>query len=191
MATGWYVLHTYSGYENKIEKTIRMMLSNGELDKNVVRDVKVPCEEVVEVKDGKKRTQIKKFLPGYILVEMDFPEGEMGWKHPCTRIVKIQGVTGFVGALGDRKLDRKPQPLTGDEARAILQKSGEIKGERAVRTRQTFAAGEQVKIIDGPFESFVGTIEEVNHEKNKLKVMVGIFGRNAPVEVDLLQVEKV
>jgi len=187
MATGWYVLHTYSGYENKIEKTIRMMTGNGELDKNVVRDVKVPSEEVVEVKDGKKRTQTRKFLPGYILVEMDLPDAEMGWKAPCAKIKKIQGVTGFVGTPSDRK----PQPLSGDEARAILQKSGEIKGERAVRTRQTFVAGEQVKIIDGPFESFVGTIEEVNQEKNKLKVMVGIFGRNAPVEVDLLQVEKV
>jgi len=190
MATGWYVLHTYSGYENRIEKTIRMMTENGELDKNVVRDVKVPSEEVVEVKDGKKRTQTRKFLPGYILVEMDLPDSDMGnagWKAPCTKIKKIQGVTGFVGTPADRK----PQPLTGDEARAILQKSGEIKGERPVRARQSFTPGEQVKIIDGPFESFVGTIEEVNHEKNKLKVMVGIFGRNAPVEVDLLQVEKV
>jgi len=187
MATGWYVLHTYSGYENKIEKTIRMMIENGELDRNVVRDIKVPCEEVVEVKDGKKRTQNRKFLPGYILVEMDLGDADMDWKIPCTKIKKIQGVAGFVGTPADRK----PQPLSGDEARAILQKSGEIKGERAVRTRQSFAPGEQVKIIDGPFESFVGTIEEVNHEKNKLKVMVGIFGRNAPVEVDLLQVEKV
>ncbi|MDR2966051.1 MAG: transcription termination/antitermination protein NusG [Treponema sp.] len=187
MATGWYVLHTYSGYENKIEKTIRMMTENGELDKNIVRDVKVPCEEVVEVKDGKKRTLSRKFLPGYILVELDLPESEMDWKQPCMKIKKIQGVTGFVGTPADRK----PQPLSGDEARAILQKSGEIKGERAVRTRQSFAAGEQVKIIDGPFESFTGTIEEVNHEKNKLKVMVGIFGRNTPVEVDILQVEKV
>jgi len=187
MATGWYVLHTYSGYENKIEKTIRMMIENGELDRNVVRDIKVPSEEVVEVKDGKKRTQTRKFLPGYILVEMDLSEGDKEWKEPCSKIKKIQGVTGFVGTPADQR----PQPLSGDEARAILQKSGEIKGERAVRTRQTFAAGEQVKIIDGPFESFVGTIEEVNHEKNKLKVMVGIFGRNAPVEVDLLQVEKV
>jgi transcriptional antiterminator NusG len=187
MATGWYVLHTYSGYENKIEKTIHMMIENGELDRNVVREVKVPSEEVVEVKDGKKRTQNRKFLPGYILVEMDLPDADMGWKAPCTKIKKIQGVTGFVGTPSDRK----PQPLSGDEARAILQKSGEIKGERAVRTRQTFTPGEQVKIIDRPFESFVGTIEEVNNEKNKLKVMVGIFGRNAPVEVDLLQVEKV
>ena len=187
MATGWYVLHTYSGYENKIEKIIRKMTDNGELEKSVVRDVKVPSEEVVEVKEGKKRTKVSKFLPGYILVEMDLPDSDMGWKQTCSKIKKIQGVTGFVGTPADKK----PQPLTGDEARAILQKSGEIKGERVVRTRQTFAAGEQVKIIDGPFESFVGTIEEVNNEKNKLKVMVGIFGRNAPVEVDLLQVEKV
>jgi transcriptional antiterminator NusG len=184
MATGWYVLHTYSGYENKIEKTIRMMTEMGELDKEIVRDVKVPSEEVAEVRDGKKRIQIRKFLPGYILVEMDLPD--LNWKAPCSKIKKIQGVTGFVGTPADKK----PQPLTGDEARSILQKSGEIKGERPVRARQSFSAGEQVKIIDGPFESFTGTIEEVNQEKNKLKVMVGIFGRNTPVEVDLLQVEK-
>jgi transcriptional antiterminator NusG len=186
MATGWYVLHTYSGYENKIEKTIRMMTDNGELDKNIVHDVKVPSEEVVEVRDGKKRTQIRKFLPGYILIEMELPEAEMGWKAPCAKIKKIQGVTGFVGTPSDRK----PQPLKDDEARAITKK-GDTKGERTVRTRQSFSPGEQVKIIDGPFESFTGTIEEVNQEKNKLKVMVGIFGRNAPVEVDLLQVEKI
>jgi transcriptional antiterminator NusG len=185
MATGWYVLHTYSGYENKIEKTIRMMTTTGDLNKEVVRDVKVPSEEVVEVRDGKKRTQVRKFLPGYILIELDLPDQD--WKATTSKIRKIQGVTGFVGTPADRK----PSPLSGDEARGILQKSGEIKGERPARTRQSFAPGEQVKIIDGPFESFTGTIEEVNQEKNKLKVMVGIFGRNTPVEVELLQVEKV
>ncbi|MDR2633348.1 MAG: transcription termination/antitermination protein NusG [Treponema sp.] len=185
MATGWYVLHTYAGYENKIEKTIRMMIESGDLDREQVRDVKVPSEEVVEVKDGKKRTMTKKFLPGYILVEMDLPD--LNWKEVCSKIKKIQGVTSFVGTPAARK----PQPLPGEEARSILQKSGEIKGERPVRTRQSFAPGEQVKIIEGPFESFTGIIEEVNHEKNKLKVMVGIFGRNTPLDVDLLQVEKV
>jgi transcriptional antiterminator NusG len=185
MATGWYVLHTYSGYEQKIEKTIRLMIEAGELEKEVIRDIKVPSEEIVEVKDGKKRITTRKFLPGYILIEMDLPD--LGWKAPCSKIKKIQGVTGFVGTPADRK----PQPLSGDEARSILQKSGEIKGERPVRSRQTFSAGEQVKIIDGPFESFIGTIDEVNQEKNKLKVMVMIFGRSTPVEVDLLQVEKV
>jgi len=185
MSTGWYVLHTYSGYENKIEKTIRMMLGNGDIDKEVVRDIKIPSEEVVEVRDGKKRTLTKKFLPGYILIEMDLPE--LGWKLACSQIKKIQGVTGFVGTPANKR----PNPLTPDEARAILQKAGEIKGERIARPRQSFAPGEQVKIIDGPFESFTGTIEEVNVEKSKLKVMVGIFGRATPVEVDLLQVEKV
>ena len=187
MATGWYVLHTYSGYENRIEKTIRMMMESGELNKEIVRDVKIPSEEVVEVKDGKKKVHAKKMLPGYILVEMDLPDADMGWKAPCSRIKKIQGVSGFIGVHGDRK----PQPLPSEEARAILQKSGEIKGERPVRSRQAFSIGEQVKIIDGPFDSFTGTIEEVNQEKNKLKVTVGIFGRNVPVEVDLIQVEKI
>jgi transcriptional antiterminator NusG len=187
MATGWYVLHTYSGYENKIEKTIRMMSEMGELDKEVVKDVKVPSEEVVEVKDGKKRTQTRKFLPGYILVEMDLPDDEQRWKLTCSRIKKIQGVTGFVGTTANKK----PNPLSGDEARSILQKTGGAKGERPVRARQTFSPGEKVKIIDGPFESFTGTVDDVNQEKNKLRVMVEIFGRNTPVELDLLQIEKV
>ena len=187
MATGWYVLHIYSGYENKIVKTISNMLRMGELDKEVVCDVKIPCEEVIEVKDGKKRTLTKKILPGYILVEMDLPDVDMDWKITCTKIKNIQGVTGFVGT----QTGRKPQPLSSDEARAILQKTGEIKGERPVHTRQSFVPGEQVKIIDGPFATFTGTIDEVNHEKNKLKVMVGIFGRSTPVEVDILKVEKI
>jgi transcriptional antiterminator NusG len=185
MATGWYVLSTYSGFENKIEKIIRIKMENGDLSREIVRDIKVPSEEVVEVRDGKKRTQNRKFLPGYILVEMDLPDRD--WKATVSTIKKIEGVSGFLGTKGERK----PNPLTGDEARSILQKVGEIKGERPSRARQSFVSGEQVKIIDGPFESFTGTIEEINHEKNKLKVMVGIFGRNTPVEVDLLQVEKV
>ncbi|MDR1507382.1 MAG: transcription termination/antitermination protein NusG [Treponema sp.] len=184
MAAGWYVLHTYSGYENKIEKIMRLMIGSGDLDKEIVKDIKIPQEEVVEVRDGKKRTQTKKFFPGYVLIEMDLPELE--WKETCSKIKKIQGVTGFVGTPSDKR----PQPLSGDDARGILQRSGEFKGEKPARSRQSFSAGEQVKIVDGPFESFTGTIEEVNQEKNKLKVMVGIFGRNTPVEVDLLQVEK-
>jgi len=185
MAAGWYVLHTYSGYENKIEKIIRIMIESGELNREIVKDIKVPQEKVEEIKDGKKRTQIKKFFPGYILVELDLPDLE--WKETCSKIKRIQGVTGFVGTPADKR----PQPLSGDEARNILQKSGEIKGEKPVRARQNFNKGEQVKIIDGPFESFTGTIEEVIPEKNKLKVIVQIFNRSTPVEVDLSQVEKV
>ncbi len=185
MTKGWYILHTYSGYENKIEKTIRSLIETGDISPEVVLDIKVPVEEVVEVKDGKKRTLTKKFLPGYILIEMNLPE--LGWKATCSAIRKIQGVTGFVGTPGGVR----PQPISSDEARAILQKAGELKGEKAPRVKQSFEPGEQVKIIDGPFDSFTGAIEEVNMERGKLRVMVGIFGRATPVEVDLLQVEKI
>jgi len=187
MATGWYVLHIYSGYEAKIEKSIRTMLEKGELDKEIVRDIKIPAEEVTEVKNGKKRTSLKKFLPGYVLVEMDLPDVTVEWKQLCSKIKRIQGVSGFVGA----QEGRKPQAISGEEARIIMQKSGEIKGERQTRSRQSFNTGEQVKITNGPFENFTGTIDEVYPEKNKLKVMVGIFGRNTAVEVDLVQVEKI
>jgi len=185
MAKSWYVLHVYSGYENKIERTIRMLIDNGDLSRDIVTDIKVPSEEVVDVKDGKKRSTSRKILPGYILIEMDLPEDS--WKATCAGIRKITGVTGFVGATQHHK----PQPITAEEARGVLQRAGEIKGERAARSRQSFTAGEQVKIIDGPFESFTGAIEEVIADKSKLKVMVGIFGRATPVEVDMLQVEKV
>ncbi|MCL1994550.1 MAG: transcription termination/antitermination protein NusG [Spirochaetes bacterium] len=187
MAIGWYVLHTYSGYEKKIEKSIRMLIDKGELDKDVVRDIKIPETSEVEVKDGKKKTQNKKMLPGYILIEMNLPDSAAGtWKLTFSKIKRIQGVAGFVGATATGK----PQSLPSHEAREILQKAGEIKGERPTRSRQSFAVGEMVKIIDGPFESFSGEIEEVNIEKNKLKVMVLIFNRKTPVEVDLLQVER-
>ena len=185
MAKGWYILHTYSGYEGKIERTIRSMVENGDLSSDVILDVKVPVEDVVEVRDGKKRTVSKKFLPGYIMIELDLPD--LGWKPICSAIRRIQGVTGFVGTNSTVR----PRPISNDEAVALLQKSGEIKGEKTARVKQTFAVGEQVKIIDGPFISFSGSIEEVNLEKNKLRVTVGIFGRATPVEVDLTQVEKI
>lgn len=185
MARGWYILHTYTGYEGKIERTLRGLLETGELSADVVLDIKVPVEEVVEIKDGKKKTSTKKFLPGYIMLELDLPD--IGWKAVCSAIRRIQGVTGFVGtAAGER-----PRPISASEARSLLQKSGEIKGEKTTRMKQSFSAGEQVKIVDGAFASFSGTIEEVNLEKNKLRVMVQIFGRATPVEVDLLQVEKI
>lgn len=185
MAKGWYILHTYTGYEGKVERTIRSYLDNGDLSSEVVLDVKVPVEEVVEIKDGKKKTSTKKFLPGYIMLELDLPD--IGWKAVCSAIRRIQGVTGFVGTASGEK----PRPISSDEAKALLQKSGEIKGEKSARMKQSFAAGEQVKIVDGAFASFSGTIEEVSLEKNKLRVMVQIFGRATPVEVDLLQVEKI
>ena len=185
MSASWYVLQVFTNKEKKAEKLIRQKLANNELSKEVVLDIKLPIEEVTEVKDGKKRTHKKIFLPGYVLVEIDMPDKD--WEKTCSELIKIEGVAGFVST----KHNVKPNPLSPDEARAILQRAGEIKGEKPVRARQTFAPGEQVKITDGPFDSFTGTIEEVNTEKNKLKVMVGIFGRNTPVEVDIMQVEKV
>lgn len=128
---------------------------------------------------------MKKILPGYILLEMDLPN--IGWKYPCSMIRRIQGVTGFVGSRDGSK----PQPISDEEARRIFQKTGDIKSDKAARPRQSFTIGERVKIIEGPFDTFTGTVEEVNLDRGKLKVMVGIFGRSTPVEVNFLQVEKI
>lgn len=185
MARAWYVLHVYSGYENKIEKAIRSMLEQGELNPAVVFDVKVPSEEVSELKNGKKSTVNKKILPGYILVEMDLPD--VSWKETCNAIRKINGVTGFVGSTAHKK----PVPISTDEARQLLQKSGELKGEKILRIKHAYAIGDTVKIISGPFETFTGVVEEVLPDKSKLKVTVGIFGRSTPIEVEYTQVEKV
>ncbi|MFI3256887.1 MAG: transcription termination/antitermination protein NusG [Spirochaetales bacterium] len=185
MAKGWYILHTYSGYEAKIERTIRTMLENGELSSDIVTDVKIPVEDVIEVKGGKKRSVARKFLPGYMMLELDLPD--LNWKDTCSAIRRIQGVTAFVGTNSNVR----PRPISNDEVIALLQKIGEMKGEKNVHTKQSFSVGDQVKITEGPFVSFSGSVEEVNLEKNKLKVVVGIFGRATPVEVDLTQAEKI
>ncbi len=184
MAKGWYVLHTYSGYENRIEKHVRKLMEDPALSGSIL-DIKIPSEEVVEVKDGKKKVSSRKFLPGYILLEMDLPD--KGWKSVCSEIRKIQGVTGFVGALGTVK----PNPISTDEVRSILQKTGDMKANRHAKSKQVFNIGESVKIVGGPFDSFTGKIDEVNLEKGKLRVIVGIFGRATPVEVDFTQVEQI
>lgn len=183
MARGWYVLSVYSGHENKIEKFLRMMMDGG--DVSSLLDVRVPVEEIIEVVNGKKRTVNRKFLPGYVLLDMDLPEN--GWQECCLRIKHIQGVLGFVG---QSEGGAKPQPISQDEARAILQKSGDIKVEKTVRLRQDFRLGEKVRIIDGPFDGFTGDIEGVYVERGKLRVMVPIFGRDTPVELDFVQVER-
>ena len=182
MAKEWYILHIFSGYEKRIERAIRSLIENGEIPAGVISEIKIPEEELTEVKDGKKRVVRRKFLPGYILIEMDLPA--VIWKGVCTPIRRIHGVTGFLGVVGDAR----PQSISADEAKSVLQKSGEIKGEKA-RAAQLFTAGQQVKIIEGPFDTFTGTVEEVMADRNKLRVMVAIFGRTTPVEVDMLQVE--
>ncbi|MBA7683455.1 Transcription termination/antitermination protein NusG [subsurface metagenome] len=184
MAKGWYVVHTYSGYENKVQKHITRHIKDGDLSENVFT-VKIPSEDVVEIRDGKRRITSKKFLPGYILLEMDLPE--TNWKQICARIRQIPGVTGFVGS----HRNQKPKTISPEEAREVLQRSGEIKSEKVLKPKQSYSVGEMVRITEGPFDSFTGNIDEVNPEKGKLRVMVGIFGRSTPVEVDFLQVEKV
>ena len=184
MAKEWYILHIFSGYEKKIERAIRQLIDNNSIPPGVVSEIKIPEEELTEVKDGKKKVVRRKFLPGYILIEMDLPA--TNWKGVCAPIRRIHGVTGFLGVVGDAR----PQAISAEEAKSVLQKSGEIKGEKP-RAAQIFAEGQQVKIIEGPFASFTGSVEEIMSERNKLRVMVPIFGRTTPVEVDRLQVELV
>ena len=185
MAKSWYILMSFTGYEGKIERTIRALLDKGDLDPAIVTDVKVPVEEVVEIKDGKKKTRKDKFLPGYIMIELDLPE--IGWKSTCSTLRRIQGVGGFVGT----NPNERPRPISAEEAKNLLMKSGDIKGEKPVKVKQSFNVGDVVKITDGPFASFSGNIEEVQADKDKLRVNVQIFGRATPVEVSLIQVEKI
>ncbi|MEA4859923.1 Transcription termination/antitermination protein NusG [bioreactor metagenome] len=185
MAKGWYVVHTYSGYEQKIERIINKMRETDTDFALVCSEVKVPFETVVEVKDGVRRDVKRKILPGYILVELDLPDNS--WKTWCSQIKRIQGVTGFVTPNDSIK----PQPLSSGEVKSLFQKTGDLPAEKVFKPKQTFSVGEQVRIIEGPFDSFTGVIEEVNLEKARMRVSVGIFGRSTPVEVDFLQVEKI
>lgn len=184
MARAWYVLHSYTGFENRVEKAIRTLMEESDFA-DYILDVKVPSEEVVEIKDGKRKVSTRKFLPGYVLVEMDLPD--MGWRRVVSAIRRINGVTGFVGANSQSK----PYPISQDEMRQILQKSGELKGERTVRFGESFSPKDNVRIIDGPFSGFTGVVEEVNEERKKMRVLVGIFGRSTPVDLEFSQVEKI
>lgn len=187
MAKNWYVLHTYSGYESKVEKGINNLIENESLIK-VVYQIKVPSEEVAEIKEGKKRVSKKKYFPGYILLEMNIPdEPEYEWKRILSLITKVPGVTGFVGS----GRNKKPVPLSPDDVKNVLQRMGEIKGEKAIAPRLLYSIGEPVKVVDGPFKSFTGTVADINNEKEKIKVRVEIFGRATPVELDFLQVERI
>ncbi|MDD4083854.1 MAG: transcription termination/antitermination protein NusG [Sphaerochaetaceae bacterium] len=185
MAQGWYVVHTYSGYEQKIERMIRHMMETSEDFASACLDVKVPfAEHEKNVKDGNKKIVKEKILPGYILVELDIDS--TNWKNYCIQIKRIQGVTGFLTA----SRGTMPQPLNKEEYTQILRNTGEIKGE-AFKPRQVFSVGDKVRIIEGPFDQFAGGVEEINVEKSRLRVSVEIFGRPTPVDVEFSQVEKV
>lgn len=175
MSKAWYVVHTYSGFEGKVKASIeertRML---GLQDK--VSQILIPTEDVVELRNGKKRTSTRKFFPGYILVEMDMDDST--WHL----IKDTPKVTGFVG---DKQ---KPSPITEEEVGLI--KTQMDVGATPAKREAAFNKSDNVRIIDGPFISFTGTVEDVNLDQGKLKVMVSIFGRATPVELDFLQVEK-
>jgi len=171
----WYIVHTYSGFEERVAETLRQRaeaLGMGDQ----FGEVKIPTETIVELKGGKKRETQRKFFPGYILVEMEMSD-------PAWHVVKnTPKVTGFVGT------GKKPTPLTQEEVDQILEQV--VSAKEKPKPKYVFEKGEPVKIIDGPFNNFSGVVEEVNLDRNTLKVMVTIFGRQTPVELDFLQVEK-
>ena len=172
----WYIAKTLTGQENKVQKTLRERIVNYKLTE-FFGEIVVPEEKVTTHAGGKKRTITKKLFPGYVLVNMEM--NDRTW-----HLVKdTDKITGFVGGTADR-----PAPLTDAEAKAMTG-SGE-EGSKKTRTDISFAEGEQVKVTEGPFASFIGTVEAVN-EKGKLKVNVSIFGRPTPVELDFSQVEKI
>ena len=181
---GWYVLHVYSGYEKRIENAINILIEDKVLS-DVLFQIKIPMRDVTEVKNGKKKTQKRKIFPGYVLLEMDLDKRH--WKEVYPLIKNINGVTGFVGA---NKM-KMPSSLSPDETRAMLQIINEQKSDVLTKQKYDFQHGETVKIIDGPFNTFTGVIEEINNEKSKVVVLVGIFGRSTPVELDFSQVEKI
>ncbi|MFA6110639.1 MAG: transcription termination/antitermination protein NusG [Candidatus Latescibacterota bacterium] len=173
MEKHWYALHTYSGHENKV-RTYLETLVESKAAKGVISRVVVPTEEVVELRGGKKTVSKRRFLPSYVLVEMEMT------KDAWHLVTNIPGVTNFVGPA------RKPQPLRQDEVDHIL---GHIERRRDQEVEVIpFAVGDQVKVNDGPFKDFIGTVQEVIPEKRRLNIVVSIFGRGTPVELDVLQV---
>jgi transcriptional antiterminator NusG len=176
MALRWYVAHTYSGHEQKAKRYLESAIVNAGLQ-DKFGQVLVPTEEVTEMRQGKRSTSTKKFLPSYILVEMELD------KETQNLVVSTPGVTNFVGGGG------KPVPLREEEVKRIV---GQIDRSRTEESQDIpFQAGDPVKVTDGPFMDFSGTVSEVNLERRKVKVMVSIFGRPTPVELDFLQVDLV
>ncbi len=169
----WYVIHCYSGYENKVRHSIEQRIETmGMTDK--IFDVIVPTEEEIEVKDGKRKTVEKRVFPGYILVEMVMDEDS--WYV----VRNTPGVTGFVGMGND------PTPLRGEEIEQIMVRMS----SETPRVKVNFKVGEKVRIISGPFNDFPGTVANIDADKAKVRVMVNFFGRDTPVELDFMEVEK-
>ena len=169
----WYVIHTYSGYENKVKANLEHRIESMGMEDRIFQ-VLVPMEEEIEIRRGQRHTVQKKVYPGYVLVEMIL--------DPDSWFVvrNTPGVTSFVGS------GNKPTPLTDPEVKQILRHMG----VETPKFRVAFTKGQSVRVTDGPFAEFIGTVDEVNPERNKVKVLVSILGRETPVELDFLQVEK-
>lgn len=171
----WFIIHTFSGYEQRVEKTISEMIKNDQAE-GLIEEVIVPTEQIVEMVKGQKKTSKRKFYPGYVLVKMFLTD--RSWHI----IQSIPRVTGFVGGKS------RPMPLRNSEAERLMQTIEKRKEQP--RPKFHFERGDEVRVIDGPFTNFNATVEEVNYEKGKLKVSVSIFGRQTPVELDFVQVTK-
>ncbi len=176
MSKRWYVVHAYSGFENQVKRSLQERVERyGMQDK--FGDILVPTEEVVEIRSGQQRKSERKFFPGYVLVQMEMDDET--W-----HLVKdTPKVLGFIGGTSD-----KPAPISDKEADMILQRVQE--GVDKPRPKVLFEPGEVVRVIDGPFNDFNGVVEEVNYDKNRLRVAVMIFGRSTPVDLEFGQVEK-
>lgn len=174
MEKKWFVIHTYSGYENKVKANLEKRVASMNMEDKIFR-VLVPMEDEVEIKNGKKKIAKKKVFPGYVLVEMIMTDDS--WYV----VRNTPGVTGFVGT------GSKPIPLHQSEARQILKQMG----VEEPKVKIDFALGERVRVIAGPFENFLGEVEEIYPDKGKIKVLVSMFGRETPVELEFSQVEKV
>lgn len=173
MSKQWYVIHTYSGYENKVKANLEKRIESMNMEEKIFR-ILVPMEDEVEVKNGKRKVNKRKVFPGYVLVEMIMTDDS--WYV----VRNTPGVTGFVGT------GSKPIPLSDDEARQIIRSMG----MEELRPRVSFDVNEHIRVMSGPFENFEGVIEEILPEKTKLKVKISMFGRDTPVELDFSQVEK-
>jgi transcriptional antiterminator NusG len=180
----WYVIRAVSGQEKKVKSYLENEITRQHLEEYIPQ-VLIPSEKVYEMRNGKKRVRERSFFPGYVLVSADLSHGEAG--HIIT---SIPGVLGFLGAAEGGNASKKPIPLRQSEVNRILGKVDESE-ETDVKLETPFIVGETVKVMDGPFNGFTGTVEEVFEEKKKLNVMVKIFGRNTPVELNYMQVEKI
>jgi len=169
----WYVVHTYSGYEERVRKNLEQRTKSLDKDGDVARVV-IPTEEEIEVHSGQRRTVTNKILPGYVLVQMRM--NDLSW----TIVRNTPGVTGFVSA------GNKPMPLSEDEYNRIMKQMT----AEAPKVKAGLKVGRSVRVTDGPFIDFIGTVDEIDQDKGKLKVLLSLFGRETPVELDFLQVEK-